>query len=71
MLFSYLIVPGSGHEEQALVRGNLYVADIETAKRHVQTVLAPGLVARAGLEVILQDGGGTEIWRGPYLGSAG
>jgi hypothetical protein len=71
VLFSYLIVPGGGHDGQALVRGNLYVADIETAKRHVQTVLAPGIVAGPGLEVILQDGGGTEIWRGPYLGGAG
>ena len=52
-----------------LATGSLYIADLESAKRHVQTVLAPGVVAEPGLEVILQDVLGAEIWRGPYLGA--
>ena len=39
-------------------------------KQHVQTVAAHGVVATPGLEVILHDGTGKEIWRGPYLGRA-
>jgi hypothetical protein len=70
MVFSYQIVPSGGHTGQALATGNLYIADAESAKRHVQTVTVPGLSANPGLEVILKDARGTEIWRGPYLGSA-
>ena len=54
-----------------LVHGNLYAADIESAKRHAPTVFAPGVVMRPGLGVILQDARGREIWRGPYLGRDG
>ena len=67
LLFSYQIVAnGSG---QPLTTGNLYIADVESAKRHVQTVTAPGVAAGPGMEVILRDPMGTEIWRGPYLGA--
>lgn len=69
MVFSYLIIPSAG-TGQALVTGSLYAADIESAKQHVQTVAAHGVVATPGLEVILHDGTGKEIWRGPYLGRA-
>ena len=70
MFFTYLIVPEGGHADQALVRGSLYASDIETAKRHAQAGFAPGVEARPGLEVILLDNQGTEIWRGSYLGRA-
>ena len=68
MVFLYYIVPEGGNAGQALTSGSLYIADVESAKRHVQTVTAHGVVAAPGLEVILQDGTGREIWRGPYLG---
>ena len=68
MVFTYYIVPAGGHAGQELVSRSLYIGDIESAKRHVQTVTAHGVVAKPGLEVILQDGTGREIWRGPYLG---
>jgi hypothetical protein len=71
MIFNYCIVPSGGDVRQALINGNLYTADIESAKRHVQTVSAPGVVPQAGLEVILLDGNRREIWRGTYLGGAG
>jgi hypothetical protein len=51
-----------------LATGSLYIADLESAKRYVQTVTVPGVVAEPGLEVILRDLRGREIWRGPYLG---
>src|SRR6202035_1801010 len=51
---------------QAVESGTCNASDIEAAKRHVQTVSAPSVV-QTGLEVILQDSGGVEIWRGPYL----
>jgi hypothetical protein len=68
--FSYLIVPSGGHVGEALARGSLYIADVESAKRHVQTITPHGLVAEPGLEVILLDLTGAEIWRGPHLGSS-
>ncbi len=70
MLFSYRIVSGGSHRGHVLATGSLYIADVESAKRHVQTVTAHGIVAESGVEVILQDVMGTEIWRGPYFGSA-
>jgi hypothetical protein len=69
MVFSYYIVPSGGDVRQALINGNLYAADVESAKRHVQTVTAHGVVPGPGLEVILLDSRGVEIWRGPYFGS--
>ena len=68
MVFTYLIVPKGGHADQALARGSLYTNSIESAKRHAQAGLAPGMEAKPGLEVILLDHQGREIWRGPYLG---
>jgi predicted acyltransferase len=67
--FSYQIILGGG-TGQALVSGSVYIADVESAKRHVQTVTAPGanIVGRSDLDVILRDSTGSEIWRGPYLG---
>jgi hypothetical protein len=68
LLFSYQIVPRGGHKGQVAATGNLYIADVERAKRHVQTVTVPNLEGPSDLEVILQDKLGSEIWRGPYLG---
>jgi hypothetical protein len=68
IVFSYLIVPEGGQAGQALVRGSLYASDIDIAKRHVQTTFAPSVEVRPGLEVILLDSEGREIWRAPYLG---
>ena len=69
ILFSYQIVPPGGYKGQAVSTGNLYIADVQSAKRYVQTVAAPNLAADAsGLDVILLDHMGSEIWRGPYLG---
>jgi hypothetical protein len=53
-----------------LATGGLYIADLESAKRHVQTVTAPGVVAEPRLEVILQDlrvgnSGVARIWGAP------
>ena len=70
VIFSYRIVPSGGDTAQALITGTVYIGDVESAKRHVQTVNAPGVVPQSGLEVILQDMLGSEIWRGAYLGSA-
>jgi hypothetical protein len=67
--FAYHIVPMGGHRGQAVESGTCNAPDVEAAKRHVQTVSAPSVV-KTGLEVILQDSGGVEIWRGPYLGHA-
>jgi len=69
IVFSYRIVPSGGGKDQALITGTLYIADVESARRHVQTVSAPDVVPQSGLEVILQDMLGSEIWRGPYLGA--
>jgi len=49
LTFSYQIVPGDGG--QTLTRGTLYIADVESAKVHVQTVSAPGVVAEPGMKV--------------------
>ena len=71
VIFSYPIVPNGGYMGQALITGTLYTYDVDAAKQHVQTVGAPGVVPQAGLEVILQDTMGSEVWRGPYLGKGG
>jgi hypothetical protein len=68
MVFTYYIVPAGGHAGQKLVSGSLYVSDIESAKRHVQNVSAHGVAPQPGLEAVLLDSRGVEIWRGPYLG---
>ena len=67
--FAYHLVPRGGHKGQALESGTCNAPDIEAAKRHVQTVPAPSVAEKSGLAVILQDSGGAEIWRGPYLGA--
>ena len=63
MLFIYYIVPAGGGEGDALVRGNLWTATVEAAKRYVPGVTAPNVEDRSGLEVILQDQQGNEIFR--------
>ena len=69
MFFSYQIIRyRAGQPGQVLATGSLYIADLESAKRYVQTVTVPGMVAEPGLEVILRDLRDREIWRGPYLG---
>ena len=69
MFFAYHIVPEGGHAGQALEKGTCTAPNVEAAKRHVQTVPAPNVAGKSGLEVILQDSAGAEIWRGPYSGS--
>jgi hypothetical protein len=69
MIFTYLIVPEGGDAGQALARGSLYTSDIETAKRHARAGFAPGVEAQPGLEVILLDDQGRDIWRGSYWGA--
>ena len=69
MFFSYQIIRHrAGQPGQVLATGSLYIADLESAKRYVQTVTVPGMVAEPGLEVVLRDLRDREIWRGPYLG---
>ena len=45
------------------VRGNLWTATVETAKNYVPGVTAPEVKDRSGLEVILLDQQGNEIFR--------
>ena len=70
VFFAYHIVPSGGHMRQALERGTCTAPDVELANRQGQTVRAPSVAGKTGLEVILQDSRGAEIWRGPYLGHA-
>jgi hypothetical protein len=70
LVFVYYIVPKGGSVRDALVRANLYTSTVEAARQHVRTVTAPQVAGQTGLEVILLDHNGTEIWRGPYAGSA-
>ena len=69
MFFAYHIVPEGGHAGQALERGTCAAPNVEAAKQHVQTVPAPNVAGKSGLQVILLDSAGAEIWRGPYSGS--
>ena len=62
-MFIYYIVPAGGGEGDALVRGNLWTATVETAKQYAPGVTAPNVKDRSGLEVILQDQHGNEIFR--------
>jgi hypothetical protein len=55
---------------QALESGACTAPDLQVAKLHVQTVPAPSVAGKFGLEVILQNSEGAEVWRGPYLGHA-
>jgi hypothetical protein len=68
VLFGYRIVPSGDYRGQVLATGSLYIANVESAKRHVQAVAAHGVTAEPGMQVILLDHLGSEIWRGPYLG---
>jgi hypothetical protein len=70
VFFAYHIVPKGGQMRQALERGTCTAPDIQLAMRQVQTVRAPSVAGKSGLEVVLQDSRGAEIWRGPYLGHA-
>jgi len=63
LLFIYYIVPAGGGEEDALVRGKLWTATVETAKNYLPGVTAPNVKDRSGLEVILLDQQGNEIFR--------
>ena len=69
LVFVYYIVPKGGSDRDALVRASLYTSTVDAARQHVQTVTAPQVAGQTGLEVILLDGNGAELWRGPYLGS--
>ena len=62
-LFIYYIVPAGGGEGDALVRGNLWTTTVAAAKQYVQGVTAPNVKDRSGLEVVLQDQQGNEIFR--------
>jgi len=67
---SYYIVPAGGDERDALVRGNLWTATAEAATQYVQGMTAPNVQGRSGLEVILQDVQGNELFRCRYKSSA-
>ncbi|MBV8894143.1 MAG: hypothetical protein JO266_19595 [Acidobacteria bacterium] len=71
MFFIYCIVPVDGSAKDALVQGNLFTATVETAKEYVRGVTAPDVKGRSGLEVILQDAHGKEVFRCPHKGSSG
>ena len=71
MFFIYYIVPAGCDERDALAPGNLMTASVAAATQYVQGVTAPNVKDRTtGLEVILQDGQGYEIFRCPHQGSA-
>ena len=65
MFFIYYIVPAGCDERDALAQGNLMTASVAAATQYVQGVTAPNVKDRSGLEVILQDGQGNEIFRCP------
>jgi hypothetical protein len=69
LLFVYYIVPAGGDESDALVQGNLLTPTVESATRYVQGVTAPSVKDRSGLEVVLKDRHGKEIFRCPHRGS--
>src|SRR5438477_1994449 len=71
LFFIYYIVPAGCDERDALAQGNLMTASVAAATQYVQGVTAPNVKDRSGLEVILQDGQGNEIFRCPHQGSAG
>ena len=70
MFFIYYIGPAGCDERDALAQGNLMTASVAAATQYVQGVTAPNVKDRSGLEVILQDGQGNEIFRCPHQGSA-
>jgi len=63
LFFIYYIVPAGCDERDALAQGNLMTASVATATQYVQGVTAPSVKDRSGLEVILQDVRGNEIFR--------
>jgi len=63
LFFIYYIVPAGCDERDALAQGNLMTASVAAATQYVQGVTAPNVKDRSGLEVILQDGQGNEIFR--------
>ncbi len=67
----YYIVPAGCDDRDALAQGNLMTASVAAATQYVQGVTAPDVQGRSGLEVILLDGQGNEIFRCPHQGSAG
>ena len=71
MFFIYYIVPVGSGEQDPSVRGNLFTATVETAKQYVQGVTAPDVQGRSGLEVVLQDTHGREIFRCPHQAAPG
>ena len=66
MFFIYYIVPAGGDERDALVRANLMTA----SRSGGNSVTAPNVQGRCGLEVVLQDGQGNEIFRCRHRSSA-
>ncbi len=70
LFFIYYIVPAGCDDRDALAQGNLMTASVAAATQYVQGVTAPDVQGRSGLEVILQDGRGNEIFRCPHQGSA-
>ena len=70
LFFIYYIVPAGGDERDALVQGNLMTTSVAAATQYVQGVTAPNVQGRSGLEVILQDGQGNEIFRCRHRSSA-
>ena len=70
MIFTYYIVPAGGDERDALAQGNLMTASMAAATQYVQGVTAPNVQGRSGLEVILQDVLGNELFRCRHKSSA-
>ena len=63
LFFIYYIVPAVCDDRDALAQGNLMTASVAAATQYVQGVTAPDVQGRSGLEVILQDGRGSGIFR--------
>jgi hypothetical protein len=70
LFFIYYIVPAGSDERDALAQGNLMTASMAAATQYVQGVTAPSVKDRSGLEVILQDVRGNEIFRCRHRSSA-
>lgn len=71
LVFTYHVVPKGVSETNALVRGALYTATVERAVEYLCSLglSDPAVNGRQGLEVILKDREGAELWRGPFSGS--
>ena len=65
MVVSYYVVPLGERLSAALVRGNLLVSRLQVAQCYVPTIARGKLPAGSEFEIVLSDGAGNEVWRGP------